>query len=59
LPGRLWYRVIYVAKRGYQREKREPMENLFGEGVINTEAIEKLTDEQVDTVLAILEKAGY
>lgn len=35
------------------------MENLFGEGVINTEAIEKLTDEQVDTVLAILEKAGY
>jgi len=35
------------------------MENLFGEGVINTEAIEQLTDEQVDTVLAILEKAGY
>lgn len=29
------------------------------ENVINEEAIEALTPEQLDTVLSILEKAGY
>lgn len=29
------------------------------ENVINEEAIDNLTPEQLDTVLAILEKAGY
>ena len=29
------------------------------ENVINEEAIDRLTPEQLETVLAILEKAGY
>jgi hypothetical protein len=32
---------------------------LFGSAVINTDAIKALTDEELDTVLAILTKAGY
>lgn len=32
---------------------------LFGPAVINTDAIKALTDEELDTVLAILTKAGY
>lgn len=35
------------------------MSNPFDESVINTDAVEALTDEELDTVLAILTKAGY
>ena len=36
------------------------MENPFDTvDIINQDAIDALTDEQVDTVLAILTKAGY
>jgi hypothetical protein len=33
--------------------------NVMFDNVINEDAIAKLTDEQADALLAILEKAGY
>jgi hypothetical protein len=35
------------------------MSNPFDESVINNDAIEQLSDEQVDEILAILKGAGY
>jgi hypothetical protein len=35
------------------------MTNPFDESVINTDAIDNLDDEMVDTILSILTKAGY
>ena len=35
------------------------MSNPFDDSVINTDAIEALTDEEVDTALSILKEAGY
>ena len=35
------------------------MNNPFDESVINTDAIDNLDEEMVDTILAILTKAGY
>ena len=35
------------------------MSNPFDDRVIDTDAVEALTDEELDTVLAILTKAGY
>ena len=35
------------------------MSNLFDESVINNDAIEQLSDEQADEILAILKGAGY
>jgi hypothetical protein len=46
--GRLYNRTI---------KKGNPMINF--DNVINEEAIAKLTDEQAEALLAILEKAGY
>jgi hypothetical protein len=39
-------------------EDNKPVE-LFGPAVINTDAVKALSDEELDTVLAILTKAGY
>jgi hypothetical protein len=35
------------------------MSDINWEGVIDNDAVDKLTDEQVATVLSILTKAGY
>jgi hypothetical protein len=52
-PGVIRY-TCQVKKR-----KELDMSNPFDESVINTDAVEALTDEELDTVLAILTKAGY
>ena len=48
-----------VSGSNYNRtiKKGNPMINF--DNVINEDAIAKLTDEQADALLAILEKAGY
>jgi hypothetical protein len=38
----------------HQQERQEMFEN-----VINEEAIEALTEDQIDTLLAMFEEAGY
>lgn len=48
-----------VSGRVYNRtnKKRKPMINF--DNVINEEAIAKLSEEEAEALLAILEKAGY
>jgi len=41
------------------REKEKSPQMINFDNVINEEAIAKLTDEQAEALLAILEKAGY
>ena len=42
-----------------KQQKEEHMEEMFGEDVINEDAIASLDQETLDKLLAILEKAGY
>jgi hypothetical protein len=46
MPGRSWHGKVI-------------MSDINWEGVIDNDAVDKLTDEQVATVLSILTKAGY
>jgi hypothetical protein len=38
---------------------QQPERQLMFENVINEEAIESLTEDQIDTLLAMFEEAGY
>jgi hypothetical protein len=40
-------------------ENKDTTGELFGPEVINADAIEALSDEAVESILAILTKAGY
>ena len=47
---------LYVSSK---KRKELDMNNLFDDRVIDTDAVEALTEEELDIVLAILTKAGY
>ena len=47
---------LYVSSK---KRKELDISNLFDDRVIDTDAVEALTEEELDIVLAVITKAGY